>query len=111
MPRAPSPSPFLVDSSLFFFIGFLFHDSIGILTESSFCCVCVCVCVKESVAGGSEDSEDDVGHEDSGDEEWQQALTVGGLGNSMSKGELASLIQQGARAILQTQVHATTVQH
>lgn len=65
--------------------------------------LCVSV-VEESVAGGSEDSDDDVGHEDSGDEEWQQALTVGGLGNSMSKGELASLIQQGARAILQTQV-------
>lgn len=52
------------------------------------------------------DYEGSVGHEDSGEEEWQQAFSVGGLGNSMSKGELASLIHQGARAILQTQVGA-----
>lgn len=53
-----------------------------------------------------DDSEDWEGpiHEDAGDEEWQQALSIGGLSNSLSKGDLATLIHQGARAILQTQV-------
>lgn len=62
------------------------------------------MCLLLSQEGTEEDSEEDVGHEDSGEEEWQQALTVGGLGSSMSKGELASLIHQGAKAILQTEV-------
>ena len=67
----------------------------------------VTIFAQESVNGGggsSEDSEREIGREDSGEEEWQQALSVGGLGMSMEKGELASLIHQGARAILPTQV-------
>ena len=60
--------------------------------------------INQEILNGSEDSERDIGREDSGEEEWQQALSVGGLGMSMGKGELASLIHQGARAILQTQV-------
>lgn len=74
-------------------------------------CVCVFVLFQESAEGGSEDSEEDAVLEDSvnGDEEWQQALSVRGLGYSVSKAELASLIHQGARAILQTQVCISTM--
>lgn len=54
--------------------------------------------------GGLDESEGEIGQEDSGSEEWQQALSVGGLGMSMGKGELASLIHHGAGAVLKNQV-------
>lgn len=43
------------------------------------------------------------------EQEQERALPAGHLGDSMSKGELASLIHEGARAIVKSQVRMVLV--
>ena len=61
---------------------------------------------RSSSGGGDLESKE---QEQEQEQEQERALPAGHLGDSMSKGELASLIHEGARAIVKSQVRMVLV--